>query len=164
MLSIPVQQNIENPLKIREKFVESIKVYLVIKPLQYIYRSSSEKRFELYESSPEKSIGNDLYKMLDKHTLKLIPKFEDHDLKHLVLDYGMSSIEEIKMQAYLFGNGSKSIFCLLFLASGILFPRAWFSFYEEYKKGKEAPSIQNLSIDDCMKERTETIRMIYSLE
>ena len=72
-------------------------------------------------------------------------------MKHLLLGYGITKAqEEIKMQAYLFGNGNYSFSCILFLLSGILFPSLWNKFYKEYRKGKKAPSILELSIDDCM--------------
>ena len=108
------------------------------------------------------TIGNDISKMLTRHNLTVIPKFESHDLKHMVLGYGMSSIDEIRMQAYLLGNGNYSIFCVLFLASGILFPGKFSAFYRAYKMGRIAPSILHLSIDDCMMLKTTVIKSKYN--
>lgn len=88
--------------------------------------------------------------MLNENNLDVIPYYEDHDLKHLVLGYGMTSVEEIRMQAFLFGNGNRSFSCILFLLSGIILPSAWNQFYLDFKKGKNAPDILNLTLEDCM--------------
>jgi len=161
MISTSIAQKTNQPLKLRERFVEALKIGLVIKPLQIRYSSYATKRLALMKTMPVGSAGHDLYKMLNENQLKPIPKFEEHDLKHLILGYGMSSIDEIKMQAYLFGNGNHSIFCLLFLASGVLFPKEWSSFYADYKKGKTAPSVLHLDIDACMHEKTDALQATF---
>ena len=161
-ISLENQKSIQ-PLNFREKIIEGLKVWLVIKPLQIIYKKSAEKLSNELKNSPNGTIGNDIYRLLQEHQLSVIPKFENHDLKHLVLGYGMSSIEEVKMQMYLLGNGNYSISCLLFIASGILFPQEWKGFYAEYKKGKQAPSILDLSIHNCLLEKTDRIKATYNI-
>ena len=145
-----------------EKFIDNIKIFLVIKPLQFFHNKNYyEKKLNFMRNLSENTVGNDVARMLDKKGLKLIPKFENHDLRHLILGYEMTTEDEIKMQMYLFGNGNYSISCLLFLCSGLLFPNLWKSFYEEYKKGQNAPSILKLSVDSCMHEQTATIKKVY---
>ncbi len=145
-----VEKKVLEVFSFRESVVEFLKMNLAIRPLQFFYRSSAEKTLLKLESLPENTIGRELFQMLRDNNLKVIPKFETHDLKHLILGYGMTSIEEIKMQAYLFGNGNKSIFCLLFLASGLLFPENWSEFIAEFKNGKRSVSIDNLSFEDVL--------------
>jgi hypothetical protein len=161
MIAIGIKQKRGEVIDFRSSLVELLKIWLVIKPLQYFYKADSECRLSAMRTMPVGTIGKDISRLLTEHNLKPIPKFEDHDLKHIVLDYGMSSIDEIKMQAYLIGNGKYSIFCILFLASGILFPEHWSSFYREYRKGTMAPSILNLSIDECMTLETEIVKATY---
>jgi hypothetical protein len=144
-------------LKIRARFVELLKVYLVIKPLQTIFKKYSNKRLNLLENKSPGTVGYDLAQLLKENQLTIIPRFEDHDLKHLILGYGMTSMEEIRMQAYLFGNGNWSPFCLVFLATGLIFPEEWSSFYTEFKKGRKAPDILQLNVADCMDESTEEL-------
>lgn len=142
--------------------IESLKIYLLIKPLQYFCKSNCyEEKLAFMRQLPKGTIGSDLALMLDKKELKLIPKFENHDLKHLILNYGMSSKEELRMQAYLFGNGNYSIFCLLFLASAILWPSCWKELYNDYKLGKKSPAINYLKLKDCMLENTEVLKKKY---
>lgn len=144
-------------LKIRERFVELLKIYLVIKPLQTIFEKYSNKQLKVLENKSPGTVGYDLAQLLKENQLTIIPRFEDHDLKHLILGYGMTSMEEIRMQAYLFGNGNWSLFCLVFLASGFIFPEEWKSFYTEFKKGRRAPNILQLRVVDCMDESTEEL-------
>ncbi|WP_136467620.1 hypothetical protein [Flagellimonas onchidii] len=127
-----------------------------------MFTDKMEKHASELQNCKEGSVGYDMRLMLKKHELKVIPKFENHDLKHLLLGYGMTSIEEIKMQMFLLGNGNYTIYCLLFVASGILFPKDWRNFYFEYRKGKKASSILDLSIYDCMNMKTEELKAIYS--
>ena len=162
MTSISFSQNKSlQPLHFREKFVEGLKVCLVIKPLQFVFRSSMEKDTRDLQNAKKGTVGYTMYQLLRKHDLKVIPKFKNHDLKHLILGFGMSSIDEIRMQMYLLGNGNYSVFCLLFVASGLLFPKEWKTFLEDYRKGKNAPSILNLSIYDCKTEQIELVRAAY---
>nr|WP_294859198.1 hypothetical protein [uncultured Fluviicola sp.] len=144
-------------LKIRARFVELLKVHLVIKPLQTIFKKYSNKQLNVLENKPLGTVGYDLSRILKENQLTIIPRFEDHDLKHLILGYGMTSMEEIRMQAYLFGNGNWSPFCLIFLATGLIFPEEWKSFYSEFKKGKKGPNILHLRVADCMDESTEEV-------
>lgn len=150
-------------LKIRARFVEILKVYFVIKPLQALFKKYSDKQLNLLQNKNRGTIGYDLAQLLKENQLTVIPRFEDHDLKHLILGYGMSSIEEIRMQAYLFGNGNRSPFCLIFLASGLIFPEEWRSFYSACQKGKSAPNILQLNVSDCMDESTEEMIKRYRI-
>lgn len=151
--------------KIAEKIIELAKVQLVIHPLQkFTGKKRSEQLLQQLKSLPEHTIGKEYLKILEKNDLKLIPFFEDHDLKHIVLGYGMSSEEELAMQAYLWGNGNRSIFCFLFLLSAILLPSSWKYLYQEYLKGKKAPNILNLTLKECMNRKTPEIKREYCLE
>ena len=149
--------------KIVESFIESIKVFFVIKPLQKLFYNEGfyEQKLIAMRNLPPNTVGNDLAKILDANELQLIPKYEAHDLKHLILGYEMTTRDEIRMQAYLFGNGNYRLSCILFLSSGILLPSRWEDFYSEYKKGKNAPSIINLSFDECIEKRTQDLRKKY---
>ena len=164
MIALEFQQRKISFKSLAEHLVDSIKSNCVIKPLQRIYsqRLYDDKLMQM-RNLPSNTIGNDIAKMLDENNLKLIPKSEDHDLKHLILEYGMATQDEIKMQAYLLGNGSRKLTCVLFLLSGILFPSLWKEYYQEYKKGKKSPSILKLSLEDCMKLQTNDMRKKYRI-
>lgn len=163
MISLSISNKEKNfKLNIRENIIEGLKIWMIIKPLQFFFKSKMEKHTSDLENCKKGTVGYEVYRMLEKHKLQVIPKFENHDLKHLLLDYDMSSIDEIKMQMYLLGNGNYSIYCLLFAASGILFPIHWIEFYLNFKKGKNAISILELSIFDCMNMKIEDIKTTYN--
>ncbi|WP_299254970.1 hypothetical protein [uncultured Aquimarina sp.] len=155
------QIEINKQSKARETFVENLKIFIAIKPLQYLFQSKSQVKLHELRLLPEGTIGKDVFKMLNSRHLKIIPKFEEHDMKHIILGYSMSSIDEIRMQAYLFGNGNYNIFCLLFLASGIMFPEYWNTFYKDYKKGKNAISMSNLTFEKCKMKLSKDLKTIY---
>jgi hypothetical protein len=148
--------------QITESIIELMKIWLVIKPLQFLFSNKTTQSYNKFKSSSEDSVGKDLYYLLEKNNLKLIPFYENHDLKHLILGYGMSSKEELRMQVYLLGNGNRSVSCVLFVLSGLLLPSSWKLFYQDYIKGKNAPSIIELSIDTCWNETTESIQKKYT--
>ena len=118
--------------------------------LQKIFRMDKLERFhEELRTLPEGSTGKAVANLLDKKQFKLIPKFSNHDLKHVVLDYDMRLEEEIRMQAYLIGNGNYTLPCLIILSAGIFYPKLWPSLLEHYKQGKESNSIFNLKLEEC---------------
>ena len=164
MLPLEIQQPKSILQPFLENMVEALKIYGVVKPLQKMYgnQSYTEKLAEM-RNLPSGTIGKEVAQMLDDNNLTLIPKFETHDLKHLVLGYDMTTQDEIKMQAFLFGNGNRSIACLLFLSSGILFPGMWNTYRQEYKKGTLAPSILDLSLDESMALSSEQLKSKYQV-
>lgn len=150
-------------LRIAEVIIEILKINLAIKPLQFFCRPKYyNDKLEQMRNLPKHTIGSDIAEMLDKKNLKIIPKYEDHDLKHLILGYGMSPIDELRMQAYLFGNGNYSLTCILFLSSALLLPHSWKKLYTDFKIGKQSQNILHLKLKDCLEENTESIKLKYA--
>lgn len=146
---------------IAECIIEFLKTKLVIKPLQFIFKIRTQQYLDKLENSSPNTVGNDVLLLLKKNSLKPIPFFEDHDLKHLILGYEMSSEEEVRMQFYLLGNGNRSISCLLFVLSGLLLPSCWETFYNDYNKGKNSQNILNLKLDNCLNLLTSQLYSKY---
>ncbi|MFN6076050.1 MAG: hypothetical protein ACK46Y_10820 [Fluviicola sp.] len=149
--------------RLAEILIEGLKINLAIKPLQFLFKKKVKNVRLALEKCPENSVGNSILNMLNENNLDVIPFFENHDLKHLVLGYGMTSVEEIRMQAFLFGNGNRSFSCILFFLSGILLPSAWNQFYLDFKKGKNAPDILNLSLKECMNKSLSELKSKYEI-
>ena len=162
MITLSTKEKIYKLPKLREQFVEFLKIYLVVKPLQFFYKTESKNIKLKLKDLPNETIGFELYEILNHNNLKIIPKFENHDLKHIILGYEMTTIEEIKMQAYLFGNGNNSVFCIIFLLSGFIFPEKWDSFYREFQKGKESTSIHDLSFKEAIMIQTKKLKSTYN--
>ena len=143
---------------LRARLVEWLKITLVVSPLQRWYRKEAEAYMHELRKLPVGTVGRDVVDMLDDRDLLLIPKFEDHDVKHLLLDYGMSPIDEIRMQCYLLGNGNRSMVCLVFVATAVLFPEYWSLFREDYNKGNQAPCILHVRLREVKAKPTEDVK------
>lgn len=94
------------------------------------------------------TLGKEIAECLDKHNLTLVPKYESHDLKHVLLNYQMTAEDEIRMQAFMVGNGNYSIPSFAILIFGaILLPDLWRTFYSDFKKGKKSIEISEWTIE-----------------
>ncbi len=94
------------------------------------------------------TLGKEIAECLDKHNLTLVPKYESHDLKHVLLNYKMTTEDEIRMQAFMVGNGNYSIPSFAILIFGaILLPDLWRTFYSDFKKGKKSIGISEWTIE-----------------
>ncbi len=116
------------------------------------YFSNMEKYHEQVDKlrALEKgTLGREIADCLDHHHLTLVPKYESHDLKHVLLDYKMTEEDEIRMQAFMIGNGNYSIpsFAILFFGI-ILLPDLWSILYADFKKGRKSVRITEWTIDE----------------
>ncbi|PNW26417.1 hypothetical protein BKP44_16945, partial [Formosa algae] len=95
------------------------------------------------------TLGKEIASCLDDHNLTLVPKYESHDLKHVLLDYKMTAEDEIRMQAFMIGNGNYSIpsFTIFFFGA-LLLPDLWLTFYSDLKKGRQTIPISKWTIND----------------
>ena len=94
------------------------------------------KKLDL-KSYPVHSLGHHLFLFLDTHKIDLIPKHENHDVFHLLTEHGISTLDEMKMQFFLMGNGKKSLYLIIsILIALLLFPEYFMLFTQAYQKGK----------------------------
>ena len=107
------------------------------------------------------TVGREVAEMLDNKKYRLIPKFENHDLKHIILDYEMTMKDEIRMQAYLIGNDNLTFPCLIFFSLGVFYPVIWKDLLKEYQTGKVSKSIHFLTLDNCMELQLKDIKSEY---
>jgi hypothetical protein len=107
----------------------------------------------------EGTLGRDVADCLDKHDLRLVPGYESHDLKHVLLDYKMTPIDEIRMQAFMLGNGNISIpSIVIFLYGFILLPHKWNQLLKDFKLGLFSKSIKTWTIDQFADRQTKELR------
>ncbi len=105
-------------------------------------------------------LGKEIADCLDNHKLTLVPNYESHDLKHVLLDYKMTAEDEIRMQAFMLGNGNYTIPCFAILGFGaILLPDLWSTFYHDYKKGRKSIPISSWRIEDYAKSNINELRL-----
>jgi hypothetical protein len=88
---------------------------------------------------PNNSLGFHLGCFLLKYNFEVQTKLEDHDVMHVLTNSGISVIEEIGMQYYLYGNGKRSIYLYMVILTGTCFyPTQINYFINQYKRGKDA--------------------------
>ena len=106
------------------------------------------------------TLGKEIVTCLDNHGLTFVPNYESHDLKHVLLDYKMTAEDEIRMQAFMLGNGNYTIPCFAILIFGaILLPDLWPTFYKDYRKGRNSIPISKWTIEDYAKSNSSELRL-----
>ena len=118
-----------------------------------------EKRVSQLQKLPDGTLGKDIANCLERNNLRLVPNFESHDLKHVLLDFKMTPIDEIRMQAFMLGNRNYSIPSFaIFLFGALLLPDLWTTFYKDYRKGFNSKPIKTWTIEDYAHCQTSTLR------
>ena len=122
-----------------------------------IYEQKTRELKEL----PDGTLGKDIANCLEKNNLKLVPNFESHDLKHVLLDFKMTPVDEIRMQAFMLGNGNYSIPSFAIFIFGALFlPELWTTFYNDFINGQKSKPISTWTIEEYAHCQTATLRKI----
>ena len=94
------------------------------------------------------TLGKEIANCLDSRDLTLVPGFESHDLKHVLLNFKMTAEDEIRMQAFMIGNGNYSLPSFAILIYGILLlPDLWLRFYKDFKKGRKTTPVSRWTIE-----------------
>lgn len=123
------------------------------------YRS----KVEALRNLPEGSLGKEVATCLDRHQLTLVPKYESHDLKHVLLDYKMTAEDEIRLQAFMIGNGNYSIASFaIFLFGALLLPDLWPVFYQDFQQGRRTVPISHWTLEEYAGQSLKELR--FSLQ
>ena len=86
---------------------------------------------------PSQSVGYQLGNFLHSHGFDFLPKFENHDLFHVLLGYGLTVADEVRMQCCLVGSGRGTFSTWITIIIGAVFyPEHWRSFYTAHRRGK----------------------------
>jgi ubiquinone biosynthesis protein Coq4 len=103
--------------------------------------------FDDLKAMDENSLGFHLYAFLNSRGFNYLPKYEIHDAYHTLLGYGTTSIEELKLQAFMWGN-KNSTFAgrVLFIIGLILFPTKYKLFKVEIIRGKKAKALKEYDV------------------
>lgn len=123
---------------LRQQLMEwfTLKLYF---PLVFkVYKPSHKplNRADL-NALPQNSLGKQLVFFLDKHGLDFIEGYELHDVKHLLINYGIGFEDEIQMQYFELGNGNRSLPVWFVVVWGTLLAPEFAPQYKAaYRKGK----------------------------
>ncbi len=150
--------------KILIKIRTAVLVFLTHKmalPLLKIIRKPNFFTYskEQLKALPEGSLGNDLYRFLEKRNLPLLKHYSRHDLKHVLLGYDTTDEGEACLQSFMFGNGRVSFPVLATLVySFCTMPEHWTKMKRAYRLGKKSNSIHHWQWNNLMTESTDQLR------
>lgn len=114
---------------------------------------------------PEGTVGKTLWQMLSDQHLRLVPYYEHHDLKHTVLGYSTEAPDEMRMQAFMFGNtGFSPFITLVFCLFVIWTPEVWAELPYHYRMGKQTPSIADWRLEDIAPYNLHELRQALGID
>ncbi len=112
-------------------------------PALNIFRNPEPFPYTLEEMRlfPMGTLGFEVAVFLDKRHFDLLPKYEIHDAVHTILNYNTTTVGELKLQAFMWGNKSSSFAGrVLFLIGVLTLPELWKELRRDYERGKTARS------------------------
>lgn len=113
---------------------------------------------------PEESLGFSLGSFLHQNHFDIQEKLEDHDIIHVLTNTGVSVYEEIGMQYYLLGNGKKSLYLFMVIATGTIFyPKRMSYFIKQFKRGKKANAFHYLDFSKMLFMPLQTIQQTFKI-
>ncbi|PHR30772.1 MAG: hypothetical protein COA38_09950 [Fluviicola sp.] len=107
------------------------------------------KKVTVLRELDDGTLGREIVRCLDDNNLTLVPKYESHDLKHVLLGYQMTPEDEIRMQAFMIGNGNYSLPSFAILGFGtLLLPELCGTFIKDFQKGRRSEKIADWTIEE----------------
>ena len=122
-------------------------------PFLNIFRPISSWPYTLkeLETMETGSLGKYLYEFLNERNLEFLNNYETHDAYHALLGYGTSVTEELKLQAFMWGNRNSTHAGRALLILGIIiFPSKYSILLIELKKGKSAQPLKSFDVLDML--------------
>jgi hypothetical protein len=112
-------------------------------------RHQTHQLFVSLENYQEGTLGKEIWHMLCKKEYELVPYYEKHDLKHVLLGYPQAAGDEMKMQAFMFGNaGFKLPMVFISMIFVIWTPEVWLEMPYHYRVGQLTKSVGGWKIED----------------
>lgn len=113
---------------------------LIRKKYNFPYTVSQLQAFK------EGSVGRELYYFFRDNNLDMLPHYEKHDIKHVVLGYAPNETGEVCLQCFMLANGRITAPVLFSVGIGLLImPERWSAFREAWKRGRRTPSLNRLN-------------------
>lgn len=94
---------------------------------------------------PEDTVGRRLYLFMVENNLNLLPYYEKHDIKHVILDYPPTDRGEVCLQVFMLANGRMTIPVLMAVIYGMLtMPEYYAAFKQAWQRGRATASLKHL--------------------
>jgi len=133
---------------------------------QKLYRKYFKKKKRQWQFNEKQllefhkdSLGRKLGEFYKKHGFTMIPKMENHDVHHLLTDYGTHFEEEIAMQFLLLGNGKLNAHLLAAIILGAVILPEYFKLYlKAYRKGQSMRPFHHMDFEALLWQNFEHVK------
>lgn len=136
----------------RERFLVFL-THKVGMPYFRLFRPAVDFRYSLDELQqlPQDTVGYRLYDFLEHHQLELLPYYEKHDIKHIILGYPPTESGEVSLQCFMLANGRYTLPVILAVLFGFCtMPDYWSDFIRALKRGYANKSLQQVRWFDLL--------------
>lgn len=125
-------------IKIRKQFLVFLAHEVALPYLRLVRKSYRfPYSLKLLQRLPEGSVGKELYTFFFNNDLELMPYYEKHDIKHVVLGYPPSEEGEVSLQCFMLANGHYTFPTLFSVVVGvIIMPEKWKAFRKAWIRGR----------------------------
>ncbi|MEY4589737.1 MAG: hypothetical protein RL497_1813 [Pseudomonadota bacterium] len=114
---------------------------------------------EALERMDKESLGWALFDFLNSRGLGYLPKYEIHDSYHALVGYGTTVTDELKLQAFMWGNKNATFAGkTLFIIGYIVFPGKHKMLQKEISRGKKAMPLSSVDISKMMHKNLTSLR------
>ncbi len=159
-----MKNNIYNlALKIRTWFF--VLLYQLSTPVYRQFIKSKRPKWEIslaeMQTYPQETLGFQYVAFLKKNNFEAMENFENHDVFHLILNYGTDIQGESSMQFFLLGNGKRSFYMFaLIICSIFFFPENIPAFYRAYQRGKSTDRCYDWDFEKLLKTPVSQIKLM----
>lgn len=158
--NIPAQLN--GCQRLVRLFIERLFSWVLIPAFCLRYGTAGTRaQQQLLQRLPVGTVGRAVADLLAAHRLQLIPGYENHDLKHVLLGYAMTPDDELKLKAFMLGNGDWSLASLVLSLLVVLTPERWPVLWQHYQRGRGAPSIVHWNLADYAHRDLASLRQLF---
>jgi hypothetical protein len=137
------------------------------KPYQKYFKKNKAWRIEKKQllAMPADTLGFHLGCFLIKYHFDMQPKLEDHDVIHVLTNTGITVVDEIGMQYYLWGNGKKSLYLFMVIITGTgFYPFQINYFINQFQRGKKAHCFHYLNFQKMLNLPIQSIQTIFNIK
>lgn len=103
----------------------------------------------LIASCSEGTIGKAVYQFMQEHGFDFVPHREGHDFKHVLLGFKSEPFDEMRMEAFVYGNTGLSLISVAIFCSFLIYvPEIWRELPHYYIAGKKVKPITAIPLEE----------------
>jgi hypothetical protein len=120
--------------------------------------------FNELSAYPQDSWGRHVHTFLVNRCMEFLPKYEPHDALHVLLGYDATTEGEIRLQAFMAGNSTRSFAgWVLYRLGLILLPECRELMKSDFARGGASEPIDWLSIEGAMRMPLASVRSQWQI-